>query len=192
MLHDPSALTASQHRSALQVSTKRPPVVVATSRHLVVDTRSRQRFLSFESSAWGDRTLKLSIGDLGSPVGVDVSTASDLAAAAGSIAGLAADVASSAADGVKLMETLQKARDDQFERQLARLERQRKRAELKTALDTTGSDIAAQRTVTELQRRKDELELRKAIADLEAPTPVAPPSTKTAKTISLSMSASES
>jgi hypothetical protein len=150
-----------------------PVVNVAREQHLIVDSTCEKRFLSFSSSAWADRNLSATIGVYGSPLTLKSSKTSTAGAIADALSGVPAAVNDGLAEAAKATEQLETAWNRRASSELARLEQRKKLADARAAADNAGLDIASLREIADLERRKNELEIRKAITELEHPPPAA-------------------
>jgi hypothetical protein len=157
------------------------------TRHVVVDDRCERRFVKFDKSAWGDRAVTLTFGDLGQLTKVSSSSTGDAAAVAQTLADLPASVKDALSQGSAIAGELDTIRNAGIDRELARLKKESELLNQRIANDVEGADTAALRELAELQHRKDLLTARKDVAGLEpGPTPApapAAPTTASGRTI---------
>jgi len=155
-------------------------VITQRSRHFVVDDKCERRYIAFQKSSWGDRSVGVEFGELGAPTKVSTS-ATAVAAAVGQVLGdLPATVKDALDTGSAAADQLDKIRNAGLTRELARMQKEAEFLKQRIADDLSGADGAALRELEALRRKKELLALRKEVGALEAPpssTPAPAPAT---------------
>jgi hypothetical protein len=158
-------------------------VLTRRSRHLVVDDNCERRFVKFDKSAWGDRAVALSFGDLGELDKISSTSTSTAAAIGATLGELPAVVKDALEQGNAAVEQLDKIRNVGVSREIARLDKEAELLKKRVAADLDGADGTALRQLEELKRKKELLTAQKDVGDAaKALEPAAPSSPAAAPT----------